>query len=144
MLLQDLSIISQPSVNPNSSYGPETPNFSQNQGLLVHFDLENWQMTLKNNRAPLLCYFKPCASFHCRMWNQTGVTAQKWLNWVLISVTVTFDLWCWPFALTSLLSMLITPENLIIIGWEKHSAKGMTDTWMDRQTEVFLELLGSS
>ena len=27
-------------------------------------DLEIWQMTLINNRAPLLCYFKLCASFH--------------------------------------------------------------------------------
>ena len=27
-------------------------------------DPEIWRMTLKNNRAPLLCYFKLCASFH--------------------------------------------------------------------------------
>ena len=27
-------------------------------------DLATWQMTLKNNRAPLLCYFKLCASCH--------------------------------------------------------------------------------
>ena len=30
----------------------------------VPCDLEIWQITLKNNRAPLLCYFKLCASFH--------------------------------------------------------------------------------
>ena len=29
----------------------------------VPCDLENWQMTLRNNRAPLLCYFQLCASF---------------------------------------------------------------------------------
>ena len=27
-------------------------------------DLEIWQMTLKNNMAPLLCYFKLCESLH--------------------------------------------------------------------------------
>ena len=34
-------------------------------------------MTLKNNRAPLLCYFKLCAWFHCHMRIQTGVRVQK-------------------------------------------------------------------
>ena len=32
-------------------------------------------MTLKNNRAPLLCCFKLCASFHSHWWIQPGVTA---------------------------------------------------------------------
>ena len=27
-------------------------------------DLEIWRMTLENNRAPLICCFKLCASFH--------------------------------------------------------------------------------
>ena len=31
-------------------------------------DLEIEQMTLKNNRAPLLCYFKLCAAFHSHWW----------------------------------------------------------------------------
>ena len=34
-------------------------------------------MTLKNNRAPRLCYFKLCASFHSHQSNQTGVTVRK-------------------------------------------------------------------
>ena len=34
-------------------------------------------MTLKNNRAPLLCYFKLCAWFHCHMRIQTGVRVRK-------------------------------------------------------------------
>ena len=62
----------------------------------VPCDLEIWWMTLKNNRAPLLCYFKLCASFHHHIWNQTGVTVRKLLSWVLTSVTLTFDLWPWP------------------------------------------------
>ena len=34
-------------------------------------DLEIWWMTLKNNRTPLLCCFKLCASFHSHQWIQT-------------------------------------------------------------------------
>ena len=43
----------------------------------VPHDLEICQMTLKNNRAPLLCYFKLSASFHRRLWIQIGVTVWK-------------------------------------------------------------------
>ena len=39
----------------------------------VPCDLEIWQMTLKNNRAPLLYCFKLCASSHSHQWIQTGV-----------------------------------------------------------------------
>ena len=35
------------------------------------------QMTLENNRAPLLCYFKLCVSLHTHWWIQTGVTVWK-------------------------------------------------------------------
>ena len=33
-------------------------------------------MTLKNNRAPLQCYFKLCASFRSHWWFQTGVSPE--------------------------------------------------------------------
>ena len=61
-------------------------------------DLEIWWMTQKNNRAPLLCYFKLFASFRSHWWNQTGVTVQKRLIWVKIDdyfslVTLKFDGW---------------------------------------------------
>ena len=42
------------------------------------------------------------------------------------------DLWPWPFAWTSLLSLVITPENFMMIWWEKHCEKGVTDG----QTEI--------
>ena len=63
-------------------------------------DLEIWWMTLKNNRAPLLCYFKLCASFHSHLWIQTGVTVQKPPIWVKIDdflsrVIFKFDRWPW-------------------------------------------------
>ena len=45
-------------------------------------DLEIWRMTFKNNRAPLLCYFKLCAAFRSHWWIQTGVTVRKRPIWV--------------------------------------------------------------
>ena len=57
-------------------------------------------MTLKNNRAPLLCYFKLCALFCSHRWIQTGVTIQKrpiWVKMVIFfnRVTLKFDGWPW-------------------------------------------------
>ena len=72
-------------------------------------------MTLKNNRAPLLSNIKLCASFHHQMWIQTGATVRKRLSWVLTSVTLTFDLWPCPFSWTLLWSLVITPENFMMI-----------------------------
>ena len=36
----------------------------------------------KNNRAPLQCYFKLCASFWSQWWIQNGVTVRKRPIWV--------------------------------------------------------------
>ena len=63
-------------------------------------DLEIWWMTLKTNRAPLLCYFKLCASFRSHWWIQTGVRVQKRPIWVKFEdfksrVTLEFDGWPW-------------------------------------------------
>ena len=55
----------------------------------VAHDLEIRQMTLKNNRAPLLWHIKFCTSFHRHIWIQTGIMVRKRLNWVLTSVTLT-------------------------------------------------------
>ena len=57
-------------------------------------------MTLKNNRAPLLTYFKLCTSFCSHWWIQTGVTVRKCQIWVKIGsslspVTSKFDRWPW-------------------------------------------------
>ena len=165
-------------MNWNWSYCPETLNLGQNRRFIIPCDLEIWRMTSKNNRAPLLCCFKLCPSFHSHWWIQTkvtvrklsirvkigdllscvtlkfdgwpwknsrapfrsnikhyasfqtGVTVLKRLNGVMTSVTLTFDLW--PFAWTSLLSLVITPENFMMIWWEEHCEKGVTD----RQTGI--------
>ena len=119
----------------NWSYSPETPNLGQIRRFLEPYDLEIWRMTLKNNRAPLLCCFQLCAWFHCHMWIQTGVRVRKRLSWVLTSVTLTFDLWPWPFAWTSLLTMVITPENFMMIRWWEHGEKGVTDRQTDGRTD---------
>ena len=63
-------------------------------------DLEIWRMTLKNNRAPPLCYFKLYASFRSHRWIQAGVTVRKRPIWVKIDdffsrVTLQFDVWPW-------------------------------------------------
>ena len=122
----------------NWSYSPETPNLGQSRRFLEPCDLEIWRMTLKNNRAPRLCCFQLCAWFHCHMWIQTGVRVRKRLSWVLTSVTLTFDLWPWPFAWTSLLTMVITPENFhddMMMGtWWKRCDR-QTDGRTDRQTD---------
>ena len=122
-------------MNSNWSYSPETPNLGQIRRFLEPCDLEIWRMTFKNNRAPLLSIIKLYASFHCHMWIQTGVRVRKRLSWVLTSVTLTFDLWPWPFAWTSLLTMVITPENFMMIRWWEHGEKGVTDGQTDGRTE---------
>ena len=122
-------------MNSNWSKSPETPNLGQIRRFLEPCDLENWRMTFKNNRAPLLSIIKLYASFHHHMWIQIGVTVRKQLSWVVTSVTLTFDLWPWPFAWTSLLSLVLTPENFMMIRWWEHSQKGVTDGQTDGQTD---------
>ena len=81
------------------------------------------------------CIIKLYASSHHHMWIQTGVTVRKWWSWVVTSVTLTFDLWSWPFAWTPLLSLVITPENFMMIRWWEHSQKGVTDRQTYGQTD---------
>ena len=64
------------------AYSPETPNLGQNRWCFVPCDLEIWWMTLVNNRAPLFCCFKLCATFHSHRWIQTGVAVWKRPIWV--------------------------------------------------------------
>ena len=119
---------------------PETPNLGQIWRFLEPCDLEIWRMTFKNNRAPLLSIIKLYTSFHHHMWIQTGVTVRKRLSWVVTSVTLTFDLWPWPFAWNLPWSLVITHENFMMIRWWEHSQKGVradrqTGRRTDRQTD---------
>ena len=93
---QALSIISNPLVNWNWSYSPETLNSGQNRRFFVLCDLEIGWMTLENNRAPLLYYIKLCASFQIHRWIQIGVTVRKRSIWVNIgNFCVPCDLVIW-------------------------------------------------
>ena len=87
-------------MNSNWSYSPEMPNSDKNRRFFSPCDLAIWCMTLKNNRAPLLCYFKLCAPLHNHWWIQTGVTVWKRPIWVKIDdflsrVNLKFDRWHW-------------------------------------------------
>ena len=64
-------------MNSNWSYSPETLNLGQNWRFFCPVWPWIWWMTLENNRAPLLCCFKLCASFQIHRWIQIGVTARK-------------------------------------------------------------------
>ena len=50
--------------------------FGSKSAILVLCDLEIWRMTLENNGAPHLTYFKLCASFHNHQSIQTVVTVR--------------------------------------------------------------------
>ena len=57
-------------------------------------------MTLKNNREPLLCYVKLCASFQSHQLIKAWITVRERLIWVEIGnfssrVTLKFDRWPW-------------------------------------------------
>ena len=109
-----------------------------------------WSLTddlKKNNRILFLSNIKLYASFHHHI--QTGVTVRKRLSWVMTSVILTFDRWPWPFAWTSLPSLVIFPEiswwyddgNIVKKVWRTDRR---TDRHRDRRTEPFIELLGRS
>ena len=79
---------------------PEKLNSGQNWRFIVLCDLDIWWMTLKNNRAPLLCCFKLYALFHSHQWIQAKVTVWKYSIQVKICdflsrVTLKFDVWPW-------------------------------------------------
>ena len=107
-------------MNSNWSYSPETHNLGQNRQFFVPCDLEIWRMTLRISRAPLLCCFKLCASFHSHQWIQTGVTVRKPSIRVKIRrIFVPCDLEIWRMTLKNnkspLESLLLLLQTLCII-----------------------------
>ena len=141
MLSQALCIILQPSVNSYSSLSPKIPDLGRNWQFVALCDLKIWRMTLKNNRAPRLCYLKLSSSFHSHLYILTGVTVRKCPNWDKICFDHC-DLELGPLALTfswtSLFSMVITPANFMMIRWEQHSENGVAErqgSWTDGQTD---------
>ena len=98
-------------------------------------------MTLKNNRAPLWSNIELRAPFHHHLWIQTGVTVRKQLSWVLTPVTLTFDLWPWPFAWISPWWSVIIPENFMI-WWSEHSKKKVwqTDILKEKHSRIVMRI----
>ena len=77
---------------------PSNLKLDSNRQFFRPCDREIWWMTLQNNRAPLLCYFKLCASFRSHWWIQPWVAVRKRPIWVKIDnflscVTLKFDRW---------------------------------------------------
>ena len=86
-------------MNSNLSYSPEITNSGRNLWFLVACELQIWQMTLKNNRAPLLCHVKHCVSFlsHRSNWRNSSETPNSGQNrrFFLSCATLKFDRWLW-------------------------------------------------
>ena len=59
----------------------------------VPCDLEIWWMTLKNNRAPLLCYFKLCALFQSHWWIQTWIKVRE--RSIQVKISIFLPVWRW-------------------------------------------------
>ena len=77
-------------------------------------------------------HFITICDFKLELWSGNGFK----LGFDLCeTVTLTFDLWPWPFTWTSLLSLVITPENFMMIWWLEHSEKGETDKRTDVPTD---------
>ena len=104
MLFQALYIISMPSMNSNWSHSPEMPDLGQNWQWFVPCDLEFSWMTLKNNRAPLICFLELCASFYSNRWIQTGVTIRNHPNQVKVQF---WHVWIWHYIAWSLILTMV-------------------------------------
>ena len=81
---------------------------------VVPCDLEIWQMTLKNNRAPFLYYIKLCAPLQSHRWIQTGVTFQKCLIWVKIDIFLALTLKFWRMTLKNNRAPLLSIIKLCV------------------------------
>ena len=88
-----------------------------------------WQMTLKNNRADLLSYFKLCASFHSHLSIQNGVTVRKRQIWVKIGdFAVLCDLAIWRMTLKNYRTLLLCYFKLCVsfhsLLWNQNEVTG--------------------
>ena len=66
---------------------------------MIFWAMWPWNLT-DDDRAPVLCYFKPCASFRSHWWIQTKVTVRKGpiqvkINYFFSRVALQFDVWPW-------------------------------------------------
>ena len=120
MLLQALCIISKPSVYSNWSYSLETLNSGQNWQFVscVTLKFDGWfKKTIEHlfyATSSFIHNFVTISEFKQSRNAQTGT-----------KFVLTFDLDLWPFAWTSPLLMVITPENFLMIWLQEHCEKGV-------------------
>ena len=128
-------------MDSNWNYSPKTTNLGQIRQFFVPCELEihRWPWKIIGHlfyaTSRFVHHFLAIGKFKQESWSWNAHIGTKF---VLTSVTLTFDLWPWPFAWTALLSMVITYENSVMIRWEEHSGKGVTDRQegqTDRRTE---------
>ena len=99
-----------------------------------------WNLTddLKNNRAPLLCYFKFCASFNSHLSIQNGVTVRKRQIWVKISVFyVLCDLEIWWMNLKNNTAPLLCHFKLCA---SFHSHRSTQNGVMVRKRQIWVKI----
>ena len=147
MPLTSFCVISKLSMDSNWNYSPGTPSLGQNWRFLscVTLKFVGWPWKTIEH---LFCATSSLlfASFRSHLYIWTGVTsgnAQIWSKFALTSVTLTFDLWPWPFARTSLLSMVNHSRQVNDDTMRTIMKKAcVTDRQTDRRTGPFIELLG--
>ena len=104
----------------------------------VTFKFDGWsQQTIRHlfySTSSFRQHFVTICKFKLELWSGNAQIAAKF---ALTCVTLSFDIWPWPFTWTLHLSMVITPENFIMIPWEEHSEEGVTDRRLAGQKEVF-------
>ena len=92
-------------------------------------DLENrwpWK-TIGHLFYAISSYVRDSLPYVTSNWSYSPETAQ--LGFDLC------DLDLWPLTLVHILSMVITPENFMMIWWGEHGEKCVTDGQTDRQTD---------
>ena len=118
------------------SYSPETPNLGRKRRFLVPCDLEIGHVTWPRKIIGHLFYATPSFVLHSLAIGEFKLELQSensqiGAHFVLTCVTLTFDLWLRPFALTTLLSMESKfYDNKMAQTWWKGYNK-RTDGWTD-------------
>ena len=111
----------------------------------VQCDLEIWQMTLKNNRAHLLCYCKLCIILYPPV-NSKWSYGPENLNWGKIYFDLC-NLDLWPLTLTFCMDVTFINGNN---SWKFHDDTMIGKLWKrwhrrtNRRKGPFIELLGPS
>ena len=86
----------------------------------------NWSYSPETaNLGQILRFLEPC---DLEIWRMTLKNNRAPLQ-------CHFKLWPWSFAWTLPWSVVITPDNFMMIRWWEHSQKGVTDRQTDGQTD---------